>query len=85
MRGDVGLLYLGVGGPGGGVALGVVHDGAVGADDALHRSHLVARPARGSALGSKRERERERGGGGVSQREKNGRKRPEEDLTVQLR
>lgn len=46
--------YLGVSGSGGGITFSVVHDSTIRANYTLHRSHLVAWPTRGSALGSKR-------------------------------
>lgn len=60
-RKDDKTSYLGVSGSRGCVTFGVVHDGTIRAHHALHCSHLVAWPTRGSALGSKREK-RNKGG-----------------------
>lgn len=58
--------YLRVSGSGGSITFSVIHDSTIRANYTLHCSHLVAWPARGSALGSKREEKR---GSGVSKSE----------------
>ncbi|KAG9353288.1 hypothetical protein JZ751_017864 [Albula glossodonta] len=46
--------YLSVGGSGGRVALGVVHDGPIGSHDAFHRPPLIAQSTRPSPVASER-------------------------------
>lgn len=53
--------HLCISGSRGSITFSVVHDSTIGAHHTLHRSHLVAWPTRGSALGSKRGKKR-RGG-----------------------